>query len=97
MDRWVPVTPYTMQVLRRAAEAQGKARNLIEPELSLKQWFSRLRHIWSSVRNDYGLKKLPRPASSLCVCPVSRADWLCGTRCCGPADRGSRIRTAKPG
>lgn len=57
VDRWVPVTPYTMQVLRRAADAQGKARNLIEPELSLKQWFSRLRHVWTSVRNDYGLKK----------------------------------------
>jgi len=57
VDRWVPVTPYTMQVLRRAADAQGKARNLIEPELSLKQWFSRLRHAWSSVRKDYGLKK----------------------------------------
>lgn len=57
VDRWVPATPYTMQVLRRAADAQGKARNLIEPELSLKQWFSRLRHAWSSVRDDYGLKK----------------------------------------
>ena len=57
VDRWVPVTPYTMQVLRRTAEAQGKARNLIEPELSLKQWFSRLRHAWTSVRDDYGLKK----------------------------------------
>ena len=57
VDRWVPVTPYTMQVLRRAADAQGKARNLIEPELSLKQWFSRLRHAWTSVRDDYGLKK----------------------------------------
>lgn len=57
VDRWVPVTPYTMQVLRRAAHAQGKARNLIEPELSLKQWFSRLRHAWTSVRDDYGLKK----------------------------------------
>lgn len=53
VDRWVPVTPYTMQLLRRAADAQGKARNLIEPELSLKQWFSRLRHAWSSVRDDY--------------------------------------------
>ncbi|WP_197493065.1 integrase domain-containing protein [Woeseia oceani] len=58
VDRWVPVTPYTMNVLRRAADAQGKARNLIEPELSLKQWFSRLRHAWSSVRNDCGLKKI---------------------------------------
>jgi len=57
VDRWVPVTPFTMQLLRRAADAQGKARNLIEPELSLKQWFSRLRHAWYSVRNDYGLKK----------------------------------------
>lgn len=57
VDRWVPVTPYTMQVLRRAADAQGKARNLIEAKLSLKQWFSRLRHAWTSVRDDYGLKK----------------------------------------
>lgn len=57
VDRWVPVTLYTMQVLRRAADAQGKARNLIEPELSLKQWFSRLRHAWTLVRDDYGLKK----------------------------------------
>ena len=57
VDRWVPVTPYTMNVLRRAADAQGKARNLIAPELSLKQWFSRLRHAWTSVRNDYDLKK----------------------------------------
>jgi len=57
VDRWVPVAPYTMQVLRRAADAQGKVRNLIEPELSLKQWFSRLRHTWTSVRDDYGLKK----------------------------------------
>ena len=57
VDRWVPVTPYTMNVLRRAAQAQGKARNLIEPELSLKQWFSRLRHAWTSVRGDHGLKK----------------------------------------
>ncbi len=58
VDRWVPVTPYTMQVLRRAANAQGKARNLIAPELSLKQWFSRLRHAWTSIRDDHGLKKL---------------------------------------
>jgi len=57
VDRWVPVTPYTMNVLRRAASAQGKARNLIEPKLSLKQWFSRLRYAWTSVRNDYGLRK----------------------------------------
>ena len=57
VDRWVPVTPYTMQLLRLAAEAQGTARNLIQPELFLKQWFSRLRHAWTSVRDDYGLKK----------------------------------------
>lgn len=57
VDRWVPVTPYTINVLRRAADAQGNARNLIEPELSLKQWSSRLRHTWTLVRDDYGLKK----------------------------------------
>lgn len=101
VDRWVPVTPYTMQVLRRAADAQGKARNLIEPELSLKQWFSRLRHAWTLVRDDYGLKKFhDLRAAYACARYRELTDFaapvVAGRRIADPgADREARLTIAQ--
>ena len=101
VDRWVPVTPYTMQLLRRAADAQGKARNLIPPELSLKQWFSRLRHAWTVVRDDYGLKKF-HDLRAAYACARYReltghaAPVVAGRRIADPgADRDARLTIAQ--
>lgn len=101
VDRWVPVTPYTMQVLRRAADAQGRARNLIEPELSLKQWFSRLRHSWTSVRDDYRLKKFHDLRAAYACARYQEltgyaAPVVAGRRIADPgADREARLTIAR--
>jgi hypothetical protein len=58
VDRWVPVSGAAIGCLVRAAKAQGQARNLIPPDLSWRQWNSKLHHVWASVRDDYGLKKI---------------------------------------
>ncbi|NNL47699.1 MAG: integrase [Acidimicrobiia bacterium] len=58
VDRWVPVTKTAMGCLVRAARVQGDGRNLIPPELSWKQWNTRVHHVWASVRDDYGLSKI---------------------------------------
>ena len=47
-----------MDCLIRAAEAQGKDRNLIPTHLSWRQWNSKVHHVWAAVRNDHGLKKI---------------------------------------
>ncbi len=58
VDRWVPVSGAAIACLVRAAKAQGQARNLISPDLSWRQWNSKVHHVWASVRDDYGLKKI---------------------------------------
>jgi len=58
IDRWVPVTKITITCLVRAAKAQGGGRNLIPPELSWRQWNTRVHHVWARVRDDYNLRKL---------------------------------------
>ena len=58
VDRWVPVTEITIGCLVRAAKAQGSDRNLIPPELSWRQWNTRVHHVWAAVRDDFGLMKL---------------------------------------
>jgi hypothetical protein len=58
VDRWVPVSGAAMGCLSRAAKAQGQDRNLIPSDLSWRQWNSRVHHVWSAVRDDYGLKKI---------------------------------------
>lgn len=58
VDRWVPVTGRAIGCLIRAAKAQGRGRNLIPPDLAFKQWNSHVHHVWASVRDDHGLKKI---------------------------------------
>ena len=58
VDRWVPVSGAAIGCLVRAANVQGKGRNLILPEVSWKQWNTRVHHVWASVRDDYGLAKI---------------------------------------
>jgi hypothetical protein len=58
VDRWVPVSGRAVGCLVRAASAQGQGRNLIPSELTWKQWYSHVHHVWASVRDDYGLKKI---------------------------------------
>lgn len=58
VDRWVPVSGAAIGCLVRAANAQGKGRNLIPSNLTWKQWYSRVHHVWASVRDDFGLKKI---------------------------------------
>ena len=58
VDRWVPVSGAAIGCLVRAANVQGKGRNLIPPELSWKQWNTRVHHVWVAVRDDYGLAKI---------------------------------------
>jgi hypothetical protein len=58
VDRWVPVTGRAIGCLIRAAKAQGRGRNLIPSNLTWKQWYSHVHHVWASVRDDYGLKKI---------------------------------------
>ena len=58
VDRWVPVSKSDMGCLIRAAKAQEQGRNLIPPDLSWRQWNSKIHHVWAAVRDDYGLKKI---------------------------------------
>jgi hypothetical protein len=58
VDRWVPVSGAAIGCLVRAAKAQGQGRNLIPPDLSWRQWNSKVHHVWAAVRDDYGLKKI---------------------------------------
>lgn len=58
IDRWVPVTGRAISCLERAARAQRNGRNLIPPGLSWRQWNTKVHHVWASVRDDYGLKKI---------------------------------------
>jgi hypothetical protein len=58
VDRWVPVSTSAVGCLLRAAEAQGQSRNLIQTDLSWRQWNSKVHHVWAAVRDDYGLKKI---------------------------------------
>jgi len=58
VDRWVPVSGSTIGCLVRAAKAQRRGRNLIPANLTWKQWYSHIHHVWASVRDDYGLKKI---------------------------------------
>ena len=58
VDRWVPVSGRAIGCLIRAAEAQERGRNLIPANLTWKQWYSHIHHVWASVRDDYGLKKI---------------------------------------
>ena len=58
VDRWVPVSGAAIGCLVRAAAAQGRDRNLIPTDVSWRQWNSKVHHVWSAVRNDFGLKKI---------------------------------------
>ena len=58
VDRWVPVSGAAVGCLVRAAEAQGQGRNLIPAELTWRQWYSHVHHVWAAVRSDHGLKKI---------------------------------------
>lgn len=58
VDRWVPVSGRAVGCLIRAAEAQGRGRNLIPSNLTWKQWYSHVHHVWAAVRDDNGLKKI---------------------------------------
>jgi hypothetical protein len=58
VDRWVPVSGRAIGCLVRAASAQGRSRNLIPSDLTWKQWNSHVHHVWTAVRDDYGLKKI---------------------------------------
>ncbi len=58
VDRWVPVSGRAIGCLVRAAKAQGRGRNLIPSNLTWKQWYSHIHHVWGSVRDDYDLKKI---------------------------------------
>jgi len=58
VDRWVPLSGAAIGCLVRAAKAQGTGRNVIPSDLSWRQWYSRVHHVWASVRDDYGLKKI---------------------------------------
>ncbi len=58
VDRWVPVAGRAVGCLARAAEAQGRDRNLIPSDLSWRQWNSHVHHIWAAVRHNHGLKKI---------------------------------------
>ena len=58
VDRWVPVSGRAMGCLVRAANAQGRGRNLIPSDLTWKQWYSHAHRVWASVRDDHGLKKI---------------------------------------
>ena len=58
VDRWVPVSGAAIGCLVRAARAQRSGRNLIPSHLTWKQWYSHIHHVWASVRDDYGLKKI---------------------------------------
>jgi hypothetical protein len=58
VDRWVPVAGRAIGCLVRAAKAQGQGRNLIPSNLTWRQWYSHVHHVWASVRDDYGLKKI---------------------------------------
>jgi hypothetical protein len=58
VDRWVPVSGAAIGCLVRAARAQGTDRNLIPSHLTWRQWYSHIHHVWASVRDDYGLKKI---------------------------------------
>ncbi|MEX2125958.1 MAG: integrase domain-containing protein [Woeseia sp.] len=58
VDRWVPVSATAIDCLVRAATAQQSHRNLIPPDLSWRQWNTRVHHVWADVRDRYGLTKL---------------------------------------
>ena len=58
VDRWVPVSGRAIGCLVRAANVQGQGRNLIPSDLTWKQWNSHVHHVWTAVRDDYGLKKI---------------------------------------
>ena len=58
VDRWVPVSATAIDCLVRAATAQQGHRNLIPPDLSWRQWNTRVHHVWADVRHRYGLTKL---------------------------------------
>ena len=58
VDRWVPVSGRAISSLIRAAEAQGRSRNLIPANRTWKQWNSHVHHVWAAARDDHGLKKI---------------------------------------
>ncbi len=55
VDRWVPVTERALRTLMRAAEVQGKGRNLVPGAMSFSQWKAHAYHVWSSVAGQHGL------------------------------------------
>ncbi len=58
VERLVPVSDRAMETLRRAAEAQGEARNLIPTDNSWKEFRNHVHGVWREVRDEYGLGKI---------------------------------------
>ena len=101
VDRWVPVSGAAIGCLVRAANAQGRGRNLIPSNLTWKQWNSHVHHVWASVRDDYGLKKI-HDLRAACACDRykqltgSAAPVINGRRCADRmTDRAARQTIAQ--
>ena len=58
VNRLVPASESAIACLAGATVAQGEGRNLIQPELSWKQWDPRAHRAWSDARDAFGLEKL---------------------------------------
>jgi len=58
VDRWVAADSNAMQPLTRATELQNQWRSLVPENLTLKQFFHKIRKAWTSVRGIYGLGKI---------------------------------------
>ncbi len=55
-DRWVPVTPETLQTLQQAAGLQQQYRNLIPPHMAYAQWRNHAYSQWRPMAKSLGIK-----------------------------------------
>jgi integrase len=55
-DRWVPVTPETLQTLQQAASLQQQHRNLIPPHMAYVQWRNHSYSQWRPMAKSLGIK-----------------------------------------
>ena len=90
VDRWVPVSATALASLRRAAAAQGQARNLVPPHLGWRQWTDHLHHMWAGVREQHGLGKL-HDLRAAYAC--ERYQTLAGAA--APAASGARVASSE--
>lgn len=56
VERWIPVSQNGIELLRQAAQLQGKARNLVPPNNTYKQWRDHAYYLWRTVNRDTGIK-----------------------------------------